>query len=66
MVYYYTEAKAGGGMIEVIQQGRGVVMQIPVSGNGAQPLNLSNLPKGVHYVRLVTPTASMGTRVMVR
>lgn len=66
MVYYATNPKAGGAIVEVVQLGRGVVMRAPVNGSGQMLVNLTGLPKGIHMVRLITATESVAARVIVQ
>jgi hypothetical protein len=63
---YYTLDNQTQGIIEIIQRGKGAVIRIPVTGSGMQQINLSGLPTGIYYIRLVSPGASMGTRFMLR
>lgn len=63
---YYTLDNNTQGMIEIILRGRGAVIRIPVTGTGMQQINLSGIPSGVHYIRLVSPGSSMGTRFLLR
>ncbi len=63
--FYFLPASIGNGQIEVVQSGRGTVMRIPISGQGVVPIDLSKMPKGVHYIRLVTAGNSQGQRIML-
>jgi len=63
-VSYNVANTSKSGVIEIYQQGMGVVISVPVSGWGQLSLNLANIPRGMHYIRLVTAKGSQGMRFM--